>query len=130
MVPWSLEDRLCMLSCFSHVQLFETPWTVAHQFPLSIEFPRQEYWSGLPCPPPGDLPSPEIEFMSLISSALAEKFFMTWEARGQRRSSILLGWRLRDETSYANQAAGTVYINSIWGSLLHLGTLILLIFLS
>ena len=55
---------------------------------------------------------------------------MTWEARGQRRSSILLGWRLRDETSYANQAAGTVYINSIWGSLLHLGTLILLIFLS
>ena len=45
----------CMLSHFSHVQLFVTPWTVAHQAPLSIEFSREEYWSGLPCPPPGDL---------------------------------------------------------------------------
>ena len=38
-----------------------TPWTVAYQAPLSIEFYRQEYWSGLPCPPPGDLPDPEIQ---------------------------------------------------------------------
>ena len=38
-----------------------TPWIVAHQAPLSIEFSRQEYWSGLPCPPPGDLPDPGIE---------------------------------------------------------------------
>ena len=45
----------------SRVQLFVTPWTVAHQDLLSMGFPRQEYWSGLPCPPPGDLPNPGIE---------------------------------------------------------------------
>ena len=40
--------------------LFATPWTVAHQTPLSMGFSRQEYWSGLPCPPPGDLPNPGL----------------------------------------------------------------------
>ena len=45
----------------SHVLLFATPWTVAHQALLSTGFPRQEYWSGLPFPSPGDLPDPEIE---------------------------------------------------------------------
>ena len=44
----------------SHVQLFATPWTVAHQAPLSMEFSRQEYYSGLPCPSPGDLPNPGL----------------------------------------------------------------------
>ena len=48
---------VCLLSHFSCVRLFVTPWTVAHQAPLSMEFSRQEYWSGLPCPPPGDLPN-------------------------------------------------------------------------
>ena len=42
----------------NHVQLFETSWSVAHQAPLSMEFSRQEYWSGLPFPSPGDLPDP------------------------------------------------------------------------
>ena len=50
----------CVLSCFSRVQLFGTLWTVARQTPLSMGFSRQEYWSGLPCPPPGDLPDPGI----------------------------------------------------------------------
>ena len=45
----------------SQVRLFVTPWTVAHQAPLSMKFSRQEYWSGLPCPSPGDLPNPGIE---------------------------------------------------------------------
>ena len=45
----------------SHVQLFATPWTVAHQAPLSMGFSRQEYWAELPCPPPRDLPNQEIE---------------------------------------------------------------------
>ena len=49
------------LSHFSHVQLLVTPWTVACQVPLSMEFSRQEYWSGLPCPPPDDLSNPGIE---------------------------------------------------------------------
>ena len=57
----------CMLSCFSSVRLFATLWTAAHQAPLSMEFPRQEYWSGLPCPPRGDLPHPGIEPSSLKS---------------------------------------------------------------
>ena len=51
----------CMLSHFSRVRLFATPWTVACQGPLSMEFSRPEYWSGLPCPPPGDLPDSGIE---------------------------------------------------------------------
>ena len=50
--------HVCVLS---HVQLFVTPWTVALQAPLSLEFSRQEYWSGLPCSPPGDLPNPGIK---------------------------------------------------------------------
>ena len=49
------------LICFSHVQLFTTPWTIAHQASLSMGFSRQEYWSGLPFPSPGDLPDPGIE---------------------------------------------------------------------
>ena len=50
----------CVLGCFSRVQLFATPWTMARQTPLSMGFSRQEYWSGLPFPPTGDLPNPEI----------------------------------------------------------------------
>ena len=61
----SLPMHVCMLSRFSHVCLFATPWTAACQAPLSMGFSRQEYWSGLPCPPPGDLPDPGIEPMSL-----------------------------------------------------------------
>ena len=59
-----------VLSRFSHVQLFATLWTVACQAPLSMGFSRQEYWSVLPCPPPGDLPDPGIEPISLVSPAL------------------------------------------------------------
>ena len=52
-----------------------TPWTVAHQAPLSVEFFRQEYWSELPFPTPGDLPNPGMEAESLTSPALAGSFF-------------------------------------------------------
>ena len=67
------------LSCavLSLVLLFATPWTVACQAPLSIEFPRQVYWGGLPFPTPGDIPDPGIESWSLLSSALAGGFFTT-----------------------------------------------------
>ena len=53
-----------MLCHLSHVQLFATPWTVAHQAPLSVGISRQEYWSGLPFPSPGNLPNPGIEPVS------------------------------------------------------------------
>ena len=52
---------LLLLSRFSRVRLFATPWTVAYQAPLSMGFSRSEYWSGLPFPSPGDLPDPGIE---------------------------------------------------------------------
>ena len=74
-----------VLSRFSHVQPFVILWTRARQAPLSMGFSRQGYWSGLPCPPPGDLPDPGIEPASLVSPALAGGFFTisaTWEARG------------------------------------------------
>ena len=72
-----------MLNHFSHVRLFSTQWTVAHQAPLSIGSSRQEYWSGLPSSPPGDLPDPGTETTFVISPALAGGFFTTsttWEA--------------------------------------------------
>ena len=58
-------DLLCVLSRFSHVQLFATLLTAAHQTLLSMEFSRQESWGGIPCPPPGDLPDPGIQPESL-----------------------------------------------------------------
>ena len=61
----------------SRVQLCATPWTVAHQAPLSMGFSRQEYWSGLPCPPLGGLPDPGIEPVSLTSPALAGRISTT-----------------------------------------------------
>ena len=54
----------CLCLSLSHVQFFGTPWAVASQAPLSMGFPRQEYWSGLPFPPPGDLHNPGIEPLS------------------------------------------------------------------
>ena len=76
-------DVHAWLSCFNHVQLFVTLWTVAHQVPLSMEFSRQEYWRRLPCPSAGYLPDPGIKPMSLASPALTGRFFTThatWEA--------------------------------------------------
>ena len=80
-IPWTVCVCVCMLS---YVQLLVTPWTVAHQASLSMEFFREEYWSGLPCPPPGDLPDPGVKPTSLVSPALAGSGFITnitWEGR-------------------------------------------------
>ena len=68
----------------SRVQLFATLWTIARQAPLSMGFSRQEYWSELPCLPPGDLLNLEIKPASLMSPALADSIFttsVTWEAQ-------------------------------------------------
>ena len=67
----------------SQVQLFVTPWTVACQAPLSMGFPKQDYWNELPFPIPGNHPNPEIDSVSFASPALAGRFFTTcatWEA--------------------------------------------------
>ena len=66
-----------MLSHFSRVQLLVTIWTIALQALLSKGFSKQEYWSGLPCPPLGDLADTGIEPVSLTSTALIGRFFTT-----------------------------------------------------
>ena len=67
-----------MLSRFSHVRFFVTLWTTACQAPLSMGFSRQEHWSGLPRPPPGDLPNPGIEPTSLMSSSIGRWVLYHW----------------------------------------------------
>ena len=71
--PLGYQGNSITFACFvfvpvlSHIQLFATPWTVTQQAPISMEFSRQEYWSGLPFPSPGDVPDPETEPTSCIS---------------------------------------------------------------
>ena len=81
---WYINICVCVCVCvcvcaqlLSHVQFFVTPWTVAYQVALSIEFSRQEYWSRLPFPTPVDLHNPGINPLSLVSPALAEGFSTT-----------------------------------------------------
>ena len=77
-----------MLTHLSHIRLSVISWTVARQAPLSMGFSRQEYWSGLPCPPPGDLPNPGIEPVSLNVSCIAGGFFATtatWGAHANNK---------------------------------------------
>ena len=89
----------CVLSSFSRVRCFTTPWTVAHQALLSMGLSRQEYWSGQPFLPPEDLPDQGIEPASLMPPALAGRFFTTsatWEAQRapQLTSFVCLFWLL------------------------------------
>ena len=87
---------MCVLSCFSHVQLFATLRTVACQAFLSMGFFRQDCWSGLLCSPPGYLPDPGIKPKSLMSRALAGGLFTTSatrEAPEVTKGSIVLGAR-------------------------------------
>ena len=86
---------ICGVVCMalSHLVVsvsFVTPWTVARQAPLSMGFSRQEYWSGLPCPPPGVLPDPEIKPKSPAAPALAEGFFTTRATTRDVYSSLLI----------------------------------------
>ena len=73
--PYSKHDLV--LSHLGHDPLFATPWTITHQVLLSMEFPRQEYWRGMPRPSLGDLPDPGIEPVSLKSLASAGGSFTT-----------------------------------------------------
>ena len=90
-------SHVWMLFCacvLNQVWLFETPWTIALQAPLSKEFSKQEYWSGLPFSTPGHLPAPGIELLSLASPALAGGFFThcaTWGSNyGNTQPSVIL----------------------------------------
>ena len=90
---WYVKEVCVCVQLLSCVQLFATPWTVAHQVPLSMGFPRQEFWSGLPIPNPDDLPNPGIKLASLASPALAAGFLTTsntWEIKWKLPSCIRL----------------------------------------
>ena len=75
----------------SRVRLFATPWTIAHQVPLSMGFSRREYWSRLPFSPPEDLPHPGINLMFLVSPALVGRFFTP---EPPRKPKSCLGYKL------------------------------------
>ena len=80
-----------------------TLWTVAHQTPLSMGFSRREYWIALLYPPPGDLPDPGTEPLSLISSALTGGFFTTcttWEAQNKQKTMKMQRIKLSISVAY------------------------------
>ena len=114
-VSWQLGtfivlEFLCVYyvpSCFSCVRPFTTLWTVACQAALSMGFSRQEYWSRLSCPPPGDLPDPRMEPMSLMSCALAGRFFPT-----SARWASWYQWVIADER-YSKDETYTVFLNNV-----------------
>ena len=111
--------RTCVPNRFSFVWLFATLWTVSLQAPLTMGFSRQEYWSRLPCPPPGGLPAPGIEPMSLVSPALAGRLFTTsatWEAYIHKVGSC------KDTEIHTHTQTHNIYIPS------HLPTLDLYLF--
>ena len=87
----------------SHFQLFVTPWTVAHQAPLSMGFPRQEYWRGFPFPPPGNLAYPEIK---PVSPTLAGGFFTTQPPGKPMRNSYRES--KEEEKAFGFTVAGTL----------------------
>ena len=107
---------MCVCVCvqlLNPVQLFVTPWTVALQAPLSMGFPRQEYWNGLPCPPPGDLPDPGIEPTSVASPELAGGFFITAPPRKHMDPALDIPFSFGPD-SFADPGVSVF----IWGSLL------------
>ena len=74
----------------NHIQLLATAWTVGHQSPLSMGFPSQEYWSGLPSPSPGDLPNPGIKPTSLASPASTHRWILYHQCHQGRRQAVII----------------------------------------
>ena len=85
MNPNLSSDSVFVVQSLSRVQLFGIPWSAAHQALLSMEFSRQEYWSGLPCPPPGDLPD---EPMSLDVSCTGRRVLYHWCHLGSPKEDV------------------------------------------
>ena len=109
---------MCCVELLSHVWIFVTPWTVAHQASLSLGIHRQEYWSGLPCPSPGDLLNPGIK--PRCPSLQAEPLLS--EAQGKPKNievgnlSVLQGIFLTQELNW-----GLLYCRQILSQLSHQG---------
>ena len=96
---------MCALSCFSCVRLFATPWTAVHQASLSMGFCRQEYWSGLPFPPSGDLPNPGIESaapaLQANSSPLSHRESRIFLPTRIQKASTHYCWRERPQALWS-----------------------------
>ena len=105
----------------SHVQLFAIQWTTASQAPLSIEFSKQEYWSGLPFPSPGDLPDPGIERLSVVSPVLAGGFFTSWVNREPHFVVNLYSWGAREPSLFGLSDGSVKEQEGNWGRDLRAG---------
>ena len=112
----TLPISMCVLSRFSHIWVFVTVWTGAHQATLSMGYFRQEYWSGLPCPPPGGLSNPGRQPMSLECPALESGFFTTsttWEAYQQDWGYVILFRRWTKNCSAQTAGKMTIRFNVV-----------------
>ena len=117
-----MKSSACELSHFSHVWLFVTLWTVAHQATLSMGFSRQEYWRGLPCPPPGDLPEPGIGYC--IKPLGGAVYFMghslLWPIRDSSRDwsfgskTVDLVWKKEQGTRYWLKCLAPLLHSQFW----------------
>ena len=112
----------------SHVWLFVTPLTVAHKAPLSMGFPRQKYWSGLPVPSTGDLPNPGIKPICLASPELAGSFFttkppgkltlITLQSQVSNSTSLQKGhFKVFWETNHYPKNKSNIMTHKIWSEL-------------
>ena len=106
---------VCVLNCFSCVWLFVTLWTVALQTPLFMGFFRQEYWSGLPFPPPKDLPDPGIE---LVSPALASGFFFFFSPLSHLGSPSITSLTLKKMWFFILTLSFTIWLSWLEGRFL------------
>ena len=99
---------MCKITSVKLLQfrLFVTPWTVAHQAPLSMVFCSQEYCSGLPCPPPGDLP-----YLCLMSPALAGRFFTTNATWIIKRKFKKILFKMHQNKTFRNKFNKTLKIS-------------------
>ena len=107
---WITMKRVSILSCFSHVWLCDPMDCRPPGSSLSMGFSRQEYWSGLPCPPPGGLPNPGIKPKSLTSPALAGGFSttsITWEAHNKMYFTLNLCWANVDDSESTAKSYGS-----------------------
>ena len=116
---------LVVQSCLSLTCLTVTPQTVTHQVPLSMGFSRQEYWSGLPFPSPGDLPNPAIKLAFLMSPSLIDKFFTTSTTmeKAMAPHSSTLAWKIPwTEEPGRLQSMGSLRVGHDWATSLWLFT--------
>ena len=119
------ECHVCLPGCFSWIWLFVTTWTVVHQAPLFMGFSRQEYWSGLPCPPLGDFPNPWIESVSPVAPDWRRMLY-SWAIMVAPKNPIDSMKRqndmtVEDETSSGQKLSRRCYWGRVEGNYYNLG---------